>query len=145
MEKQATCLCGKVSITVSGKPELSIACNCTNCQRRTGSPFATILYFPDKQVVAKNGETKSYQFKVESGNTNTTFFCPGCGSSVFFKVDLFQGQTGIAAGCFNDPEMPMPAASAWTRSKYRWVQFPEDLPALETQIPANGSVQGRDQ
>ncbi|TDG13436.1 GFA family protein [Seongchinamella unica] len=140
MKQQAKCLCGKVSITVSGKPELSIVCNCTNCQRRTGSPFAAILYFPDNQVVAQSGETKSYQFRVESGNTNTTFFCPDCGSTVFFRVDLFQGQTGIAAGCFNDPDIPMPAASAWTKSKYRWVQFPEDLLLLEKQVPSHTSV-----
>ena len=33
------CLCGAVRYRVEGEPALSSVCNCTSCQRRTGSAF----------------------------------------------------------------------------------------------------------
>lgn len=135
MEREAKCLCGSVKIRVTGEPALSVACNCTNCQRRTGSPFGTMLYYSQAQVLKQTGETRSYAFEVASGNTNTCFFCPTCGSSVFFNTGMFAGQVGIAAGCFNDPDIAAPVVSVWERSKYRWVQFPEQLACLEKQSP----------
>lgn len=135
MERVARCLCGALSIRVKGDPIISLACNCTNCQRRTGSAFGAVTYFEADQVVEIDGAHKSFNFKVDSGNTNTTSFCPRCGSTVFFKTELFAGKTGIAAGCFNDPSIPEPTVAAWTKSKYNWMEFPDHWYSLEQQTP----------
>ena len=136
MKREATCLCGQLSLCVEGEPTLSMVCNCTNCQRRTGSAFGTITYFADSQVIEQKGKTKNHRFKVDSGNTNTTSFCPNCGTTVFFKAEMFQGQTGIASGCFRESERPEPRLAAWTRSKCQWVEFPEHWPRLAKQSPS---------
>ena len=134
LEKEAKCLCGSLSSKAEGgEPTLSIVCNCVNCQRRTGSPFAAINYFQDAQITGQSGAHKILEFKSDSGNTNKTFFCPDCGTTLFFKLDLFGGQTGIASGCFTDPVSPEPTMAVWTRSKYRCVEFPEHWHSLETQ------------
>lgn len=135
MERTAKCLCGGLSIKIKGEPTISMACNCTNCQRRTGSAFGAITYFKDSQVVELEGEHNTFSFKVDSGNTNTTSFCPKCGSTVFFKTEIFKGQTGIAAGCFNDPDIPEPTVNAWTQSKYKWLNLPKHWYAMEKQMP----------
>lgn len=136
MKRTAKCLCGQLHITVQEDPAISMACNCTNCQRRTGSAFGAITYFKNSQVVDISGEVKQYSFEVDSGNTNTTSFCPHCGSTVFFKADLFPGMTGIAAGCFNDPNLPEPTFNAWTQSKYKWMNLPQHWHAMEKQMPS---------
>lgn len=135
MNREARCLCGNLRIKVEGAPMLPLACNCTNCQRRTGSAFGLISYFSDSQIVSVRGDYQTFQFKVDNGNTNTTSFCPKCGSTVFFKAEMFKGKTGIAMGCFTDSEMPEPALAVWTRSKHRWVVFPEHWQAMEQQTP----------
>lgn len=135
MKRSAKCLCGNLSIMLEGDPAISIACNCTNCQRRSGSPFGTISYFKDSQVLEASGKLSQFSLKVESGNTNTTHFCPQCGSTVFFKAELFPGMTGVSAGCFNDPELPEPSFNTWTKSKYKWVTLPEHWHAMEKQMP----------
>lgn len=137
MERQAKCLCGQLKVTVRGEPALSMVCNCTNCQRRTGSVFGAITYFHDTQVIQQSGQALSYRFKVDSGNTNQTFFCPECGTTVYFKADMFNGQTGIAAGCFNDPDLPEPGLAVWTNSKTKWVNFPEGWHDLPEQVPVS--------
>ena len=135
MDRTAKCLCGEVSIRVDGEPKLTFACNCTNCQRRTGSVFGTVAYFADNQVIEKTGEPKPYRFSTDSGNSITTAFCSNCGSTVHWQADLFKGMTGIAAGCFNDPSFPEPSAAVWTRSQYQWVDFPDHWHRMEKQTP----------
>ncbi|MBZ2168033.1 MULTISPECIES: GFA family protein [Marinobacter] len=135
MEREARCLCGSLTIWVSGNPSFSIACNCINCQRRTGSSFGTLAYFKDDQVLEQKGEFKKFQFQSDSGRTNTTHFCPECGSTVFFKAEAFKGMTGVAAGCFPSPDIPEPTMAVWTRSKHSWVEFPEHWTSMEQQTP----------
>ena len=48
---QASCQCGKLTAEVAdGAEAMSILCHCLDCQRRTGSPFGTIAYFPGEAV-----------------------------------------------------------------------------------------------
>ena len=125
-EREARCLCGQVSVKTRGEPVISLACNCKNCQRRSGSPFGSIVYLKDDQVIEQVGAVESYRFKLDNGNTNETFFCPDCGATVYMKPELFAGMTGIGTGSFCDPELPGPVMSVWSKSKYDWVTFPDE-------------------
>jgi hypothetical protein len=42
----AHCCCGSLRADVTGEPAFVGACHCTECQRRTGSPFGVNTYFP---------------------------------------------------------------------------------------------------
>ncbi len=137
MEREAKCLCGELSIKVLGNPKLSLACNCTNCQRRTGSVFGVGAYFENSQVVEKKGTPKHFQVKTDSGNKITSSFCANCGSTVFWQAEIFQGFTAIAVGCFTEPDFPAPSASVWNQSKYDWVEFPEHWHKMQKQEPKN--------
>ena len=61
-------------------------------------------------------------------------FCPECGSTVFWKLDLFPDRIGMAAGAFADPAFPAPHVAVWTEHKYRWVPLPEGVPDRPKQI-----------
>ena len=135
MERTARCLCGELKIRVEGDPKLSLACNCLNCQRRTGSAFAVSAYFANEAVIEMSGNPKKFHGKSDDGNNATTAFCGNCGSTVYWSADIFTGLVGIAVGCFSDPNFPEPSAAVWNRSKHSWVMFPDHWHKMEKQEP----------
>jgi len=50
MTRIAHCCCGSLRAEATGEPAFVAACHCTECQRRTGSPFGVSTYFPKEQV-----------------------------------------------------------------------------------------------
>lgn len=137
MERTARCLCGELSIKVEGEPSICLACNCTNCQRRTGSVFGVGAYFKNDQLIEKQGSFKQFNNPSDSGQSIVSSFCPNCGSTVFIEAEMFKGMTGIPVGCFNEPNFPQPSMSVWNQSKYTWVEFPEHWHKLNKQGPPN--------
>jgi hypothetical protein len=55
----ATCSCGQLKATCEGRPGRVVACNCSWCQRRTGSPFGVGAYFPRSQVRISGNSSQS--------------------------------------------------------------------------------------
>jgi hypothetical protein len=50
MSRIAQCSCGSLRAEANGEPVLVHVCNCTECQRRTGSPFLASSFFPKSEV-----------------------------------------------------------------------------------------------
>ena len=52
-----SCRCGKVGISVTGAPMLTMACHCSGCQRMTASAFSlSSLYHQDAVIEAPDLE-----------------------------------------------------------------------------------------
>ena len=49
MTRIARCCCGSLRVEATGEPLIGV-CHCTECQRRTGSAFAVVAFFPKEQV-----------------------------------------------------------------------------------------------
>lgn len=137
MEREARCMCGELRIKTSGEPILTLACNCHNCQRRTGSVFGVGAYFDNSMILEKKGTPRKFDINTESGNAATSNFCEKCGSTLYIEAEMFRGMTGIPVGCFTDPSFPEPTLAAWCRSKYEWVDFPEHWHSMSTQASNN--------
>ncbi len=133
MNRKATCACGQLSITVSGDPKSVAACNCIQCQKRTGSVFGVSSFFNDEQVIEVSGESTRWSRVAQSGLNIDANFCPKCGSTVFWKPEFLKNYTGIAVGCFADDAFPEPRVSVWNASRHNWVSFPEHWPSSENQ------------
>jgi len=52
-----------------------------------------------------------------------SYFCPDCGSTVYWKADKRPTMIGVAVGAIADPSYPAPVASVFERSKHRWVEI----------------------
>jgi hypothetical protein len=93
------------------------------CQRRTGVPLSCNAYFP-KSKVRLEGEHKIFTRDCPEGRKLHNHFCPTCGSTVGWTLDLRPNQFGIAVGCFNDRKFPRPVASIWEEEMYAWSTLP---------------------
>ena len=109
------------------------ACNCTWCQRRSGSVFSVASRWPLEQVVSREGEVSTFQRAGSSGGKVTISFCPACSSTVTTELDLMPDVIGVPVGAFADPAFPPPQVAAWCDHKAAWVDFPEGVVRLADQ------------
>ncbi len=124
---QASCQCGKLTATVAdGADAVTVLCHCHDCQRRSGSPFGAIAYFP-QEAVTISGSPHEFTRPTDAGNSFTTGFCPDCGSTVYAKASRRPQITGIPVGAFANPLFLMPAHSVYEQSKHDWVVLPEGI------------------
>ena len=126
MTRIARCQCGGFSVVVSCEPEFINVCHCQDCQRRSGVPLTCNAYFPKSETVLE-GEYRIYERDGQDGRKLQNHFCPTCGSTVCWTLDIRPDRYGVAVGAFNDPVFPPPSVSIWEKSKYQWVQLPPDM------------------
>ena len=118
---EASCQCGKLTATVAeGAAAMTIMCHCLDCQRRTGSPFCTIAYYP-REAVTISGAPREFTRPTDAGNSFTTGFCPDCGSSVYARASRMPEITGVPVGSFADPAFAAPIRSVYEQSRHDWV------------------------
>ena len=97
------CLCGKSRYQTKGDSPRAIMCHCRYCQTYTGSAFGTQVWFPEDKVTLTSGELSKYENNTESGNVVTLNFCKNCGSTIFLRLNVFQGMVAIPGGSFDPP------------------------------------------
>ena len=119
--REARCVCGQLTIRVTGDPEYVSSCACQACQRRTGGPFGVTAFFRNEQVTGHAGEASVFRRIAESGNALDFRFCQKCGSTVWWEPHGRPGRTCIAWGAFADPDFPAPQRLIWTDYKADWV------------------------
>ena len=118
----ARCSCGALTLTLTKPARLTIACHCLDCQRRTGAPFGVGAFYP-AEAVAVSGATRQFTRGAASGGKVHTYFCPTCGSSIFWKADNLPSLIGVAVGTLADPPFAAPAKSIFEQSKQAWVRI----------------------
>ncbi len=129
MKRSALCHCGQMKITADGDPEHVIICNCTLCQRRTGTTYNMSAWF-DRSAITIQGEVKQYVRTGDEGVEIEFKLCPECGTTMYWEIPaLFPDGAAVAVGCFADPDFPAPTMSLYSERRYRWVPKPENIPS----------------
>lgn len=131
--RTARCGCGALAATAVGEPAAVYACSCLRCQQKSGSAFTYSAVFPQDAVTIA-GEHRTWRHHGNSGRWIESSFCPTCGIVVFSRSEIFPGMIGIAAGCFTDPDFPMPQRVYWTSRQHRWLTFPDGIERHDTQL-----------
>src|SRR3954447_12171599 len=106
-ERQASCTCGNVTVTAEGDPVRISMCHCLACQRRTGSAFGIQARFP-RELVRISGDAREYVRISDEGEERRSYFCPECGSTVYYLLDAFPDMIAVPIGGFADPSFPPP-------------------------------------
>jgi hypothetical protein len=123
MERVAQCHCGSLRVIASGEPERVYVCHCNACQRRTGTAFHFGVSYP-KDRVRIDGEHKIYQRAADSGSNIRFYFCPTCGSNLYWESDRNPNGCGVAGGAFVDQALPPPTSSIFEDEMFEWLAFP---------------------
>ena len=95
---------------------------CLSLQRRTGAPFGLGAYYP-AEVVTISGTSKEFTHAAASGGNIHNYFCPQCGSTVYWKLSNMPRLIAVAVGAMAEPKYPAPVISVFEESKHDWVQI----------------------
>ena len=124
----AHCQCGALQASVLDDTQpIPVLCHCDDCQRRSGSPFGVIAYFP-KRAVTVAGEAREYTRGSYAGTTLTNGFCPHCGSTTYVLLEKAPELIGVPIGAFADPAFPAPVRAVWDQHRHSWVSHPDSIP-----------------
>ena len=118
---QARCQCGQLVAEIADSQPAVVACHCLACQRRSGSPFGVLAYYPAQDVTI-SGQAQRYERRADSGDAFENFFCPVCGSTVYVKTARHPTGVGVPVGAFADPTFAAPIRSVWEQSRHPWVE-----------------------
>ena len=125
MTRTAACSCGQLRVTMNGKPGSVGACSCRECQKSTGSAFGISSYWPNSAVAAIEGQSTVWRRGSDAGRWVDSYFCPTCGSTLYWYAEALPDMIGIAAGNFADPNFEPPTYAVWSETQHPWVKFPE--------------------
>ena len=138
------CVCGAVRYRTRGEPKRAALCACTWCQKRSGSAFGVSVYFDEDDIDFHQGTLNSYLTASDADRRVEAGFCPVCGTTVTWTLELRPGLRGIAGGTFDQPTFWYDLdAFVFTRSKPDWVVVPEGVEFHET-APYHPSMAGRE-
>lgn len=126
----AQCACGALRLTLNEAPQLTALCHCFACQRRTGAPFSANAFYPH-ECVEISGPSTEFIRTADSGRKVRMYFCPTCGSTVYWRADASPSVIGVAVGSLSDPDFAPPAMSVFEQSKHGWVTLDERVEHFE--------------
>lgn len=126
-DRVASCSCGQLRLTCEGEPARISICHCLECQKRTGSVFATQARFAQANVTVE-GRSAQWSRVGDSGGSATFHFCPVCGSTVYWEATGVPGFFSVAAGMFADPAFPPPHVSVYEERQHPWTLALGQLP-----------------
>jgi len=111
------CACGAIRYSYEAEPVFALNCHCRDCQRETGSAFASILIVPRAAFRLVQGTPKNFALTADSGRTTTRAFCGDCGSPLFgFGSDF----VNIRVGSLDDPSTFRPTQDIYVSSAQPW-------------------------
>jgi len=126
--REGGCVCGAVRYRVKNAPFRTGVCHCKFCQRRTGSAFGVGVYFRKDDFELLQGALESYEHRSDESNRWLKMeFCPKCGTTVTWTLELFPDGRGVAGGSFDDTSWLRIDRHTWTRSKQHWVPIPPEV------------------
>ncbi|ANT50879.1 GFA family protein [Mesorhizobium amorphae] len=130
------CMCGAVAWTYSGALTRNLVCHCADCQRATSSPVTAFLGMKPEHL-NWTGEIVHYE------STPGTFrgFCSSCGTRLYFRSRKWPLEIHVHAATMTDPGEYQPDAQVFMRSRVKWLDRLQSLPAHQgfQQAPSNSA------
>lgn len=131
-KQEGRCLCGGVQYTVDPSAVVGAGhCHCKDCQRCTGSGFATFLFVPEAALDVASGDVGSFEVTGESGGAVVRSFCKNCGSQLWSRVAVMPGLFFLKAGTLDDASWVKPQAAYWGASANPWAPPVPGVPLHE--------------
>jgi hypothetical protein len=118
----ASCSCGALTASCEGEPTRISLCHCLECQKRTGSAFGLNATWPVDRVRIE-GASSGYTRSSDEGFWGRHYFCPRCGTVLYWEIERRPGMVSVAVGCFADRDFPEPTISVYSHRARPWIRF----------------------
>ena len=125
------CACGAIRYECSAEPLFSANCHCRDCQRASGSAFASVLSVPKTALILTKSTPKYHRVIADSGQIMERGFCPTCGSPLLVNWSAAPALVMIQAASLDDPSWHRPTMNCWTASAQPWDHMNPILPKFE--------------
>jgi hypothetical protein len=126
------CSCGAIRYEIASFPLLLYTCNCTNCQRMSGSAFALNMPVATNGFRIVKGEPKGWRHQSPSGADVTSWFCGDCGGRLYGARAGREEIVNLRAGTLDDTTWLVPVMHMFMKSAQPWVQPVADAECHET-------------
>ncbi len=123
------CLCGTVKYEVEKRFKGFYLCHCKQCQRLTGSAFASNIFTDPDNIQWLEGEDRIGHFEHESREFSSAF-CLSCGSGLPF-INKRGTSLVIPAGSLNEKPDVLPQANIFNQEKACWFAESKDADVFE--------------
>ena len=136
MVHEGGCLCGAVRYAAAGEPARVTICQCTFCQRLTGSAFMVEPIFKPESVTFVGSAPALYEHRSDgSGKRVFVHFCDRCGAHMMLSFERFVDVVGLFGGTFDNPNWFERGSAVcrhiFTRSAQRGVVLPAGVALYE--------------
>jgi hypothetical protein len=127
---KGSCLCGKITYTVSANnlPEKMFFCHCNRCRKGTGSVHGANIFFNDAELNWETGETDKVHYQIPE-TRHARNFCKLCGSPV--PLTLGKGNVMVPAGSLDIADKLNPTAHIQCKYRAEWEDAMAGIPRLE--------------
>lgn len=130
---KGSCLCGKVTIAVSGKINSIIHCHCSLCRKSSGTAYATNGFVDTQAFEITQGAAFIRDFELKPGKKR--HFCGCCASPIYSSNTADPTRIRIRLGILDDDIIERPMSHNFVTSKANWDRFDELLPHYEKHEP----------
>ncbi|TRM68038.1 Mss4-like protein [Schizophyllum amplum] len=119
-----SCLCGAVNFELAEAPLQHNLCHCLNCQKASGSAFASNLFVKREKITITKGKDQLKSWAdcgTRSGKPLHRTFCGVCGSPLLGYPELNPKVATVASSAL-DVKQWGPRKEGFTENKRSWLR-----------------------
>jgi hypothetical protein len=113
------CACSAIRYECSAELLFIMNCHCRDCQRASGSAFASVLMVLKAAFIFTKGAPKYHRVTADNGNAVDRGFCLECGSPVII-TGLEDPHVEIQTASLDDPSWVRPVVDIFTARAQPW-------------------------
>jgi len=134
MRVTGSCHCGQVAYEAEIDPAEVSLCNCTDCQKLTGSVYRVNIRASREKFRMISGRLSTYIKTAESGNKRAHSFCPDCGTPVYACAPGDNPAAySLRVGCLDQRAQLPPQRQIWCDSALPWSRDVGGIPGQARQ------------
>lgn len=131
---QGSCLCGAVTLTVTGTIDSIIHCHCSKCRKSTGTAYATNGFVSTDALTIKTGQELLNYFETSPGKKR--HFCKVCASPIFSSNAASPERLRLRLGILDSAITERPISHNFVSSRASWDDLDADLPRYDGYEPS---------
>ena len=130
MHVDGECHCGRIAYEAKVDPLRSAICNCTDCQKFSGSPWRASVPARVEDFRLLRGTPKTYEKTADSGIKRLQAFCSDCGSAIYATTVENRTIFNLRLGALKQAADLPPKRQIWMESALPWAHNITNVPGV---------------